>query len=81
MLFSIKIMDQFVRIISGKYKGYIGKIVYEYKHFKGYYLVRIVKSPKKTIYEWNPSQEIVVTENSIERINPKELSFINENIK
>ena len=70
--------EEYVKIISGKYKGCIGKIVYEYKHFKGYYLVRIIKSPKKTIYEWNPSQEIVVTENSIERISPEGELFIDE---
>ncbi len=60
--------NRYVRITSGKYKGCIGKIVYEYKHFNGFYLVKIVHNPNKSIYEWNPSKEVVVTKSSIEEI-------------
>lgn len=67
---------EYVRIIDGKYKGCIGKIVYEYEHFKGFYLVKIVHNPRKTIYDWNPTKEIVVTKNSISKLLPNETIFI-----
>ncbi|RLF45524.1 MAG: hypothetical protein DRN29_06580 [Thermoplasmata archaeon] len=70
---------EYVRIVSGKYKDCIGKIVYEYQHFKGFYLVKIMRAPKKTIYDWSPSQEIVVTKNNLRRLSPEELVFIEEN--
>jgi len=60
--------EKLVEIISGKYKGCIGKIVYEYKHFKGYYLVKIIQNPNKSIYEWHPEKEIVVTKNNIREL-------------
>lgn len=64
--------ERFVEIVSGKYKGCIGKIVYEYKHFKGFYLVKILRMPRN-IYEWNPNKEIVVTEKSIRELPPNVL--------
>ncbi len=63
-------MEKYVKIINGKYKGCIGKIVYEYKHFEGFYLVKIIYTPKKSIYDWNPTKEIVVTKNCICEIPP-----------
>ena len=72
---------KYVRIINGKYKGCIGKIVYEYEHFKGFYLVEIVHNPKReTVYDWNPTKEIVVTENSISELSPEETIFIERGI-
>jgi len=72
---------EYVRITSGKYKGCIGKIVYEYKYFKGLYLVEIVHNPRKTIYDWNPTKEIVVTGNSISKLPPDETIFIESSSK
>ncbi len=67
---------KYVKIVNGKYKGCIGRIVYEYEYFKGLYLVEIVHNPRKTIYDWNPTKEIVITKNSIRKLPPNETIFI-----
>lgn len=73
--------EKYVRIINGKYKDCIGKIVYEYKHFKGFYLVKILYNPNEDIHEWNPSKEMVLTENSLLMISPEEINSIMSQLK